>query len=431
MKAVKIYGLFFGILAMMPTQIFAHATWDPIGPTPPRANQDIKVGSCGGVTRGNAPLESTPNAIIDIQFKEIILHPGYFTVNFSGSNDENFKLIQRFEKSAIPRDTYLEKLTMPYELCTDCTLQLIQFMTENPASPTFYYSCTDITLTPPNLLDLTKQDPVSNLVAAPGDGSATLNWTNPVLDLNDPLLNFYKVIIVSNTAAITTTPEVELTKKQFKVGEILNTNNDKVEYIGYDTTTIISSLLNGNSYNFKVFAYDINLNYSSAVSTNAIPSTINVAPTVSITVQQGSQSGTTVYKNDTDIVVKASVIDGNPNDTHTYSWTTGSLSDSDNNTTDASFTVSSTDIKLLNTGKYTFSVTATDNGAGNLTGTTSVDITLQEAPTTNSGGLSTNLNGSTSSGGCTISTTAKFDPLLHLLSLLSLIVIGLKFRKTR
>ncbi len=431
MKAVKIYGLFFGILAMMPTQVFAHATWDPVGPTPPRANQDIKVGPCGGVTRGNTPLASTPNAILDIQFKEIILHPGYFTVNFSGSNDESFKLIQRFEKSAIPRDTYLKKLTMPYELCTDCTLQLIQFMTENPAVPTFYYSCTDITLSPPNLLDLTKQDPVSNLTAAPGDGSATLNWTNPALDLNDPLLNFYKVIIVSNTAVITTTPEVELTKKQLKVGDILNANNDKVEYIGYDTTTIISSLLNGNSYNFKVFAYDINLNYSTAVSTNAIPSTINVAPAVSITVQQGSKTGTTVYKNDSDIVVKASVIDGNPNDTHTYVWTAGSLIDSDNITTDASFTVSNADIKLLNTGKYTFSVIATDNGMGNLTGNATVDITLENTPPSNSGGLSTGLTSPASTGGCTISTKAKFDPLLLLLLLLSLIVTGFKFRRTK
>jgi len=411
---------------MVPGQVFAHATWDeiPASPTKPRVNQDIKTGPCGGVPRGNTPLVSTPNAIIDIQFKETVPHPGFFTVSFSESNDLNFK----FPKKILHLQdyfTYKEKYTMPNELCNDCTLQLIQTMLNDPYPATFYYSCTDITLKSPDINARITQPLAKNAAISPGDTSIKLTWDNPGNS------TFYKILIVSNDPGVSpnTDPTVDLDKKLFKFGDKINANknNDIVVYNGKVNSAVFESLKNGNQYTYQIFAYDINLNYSSAITLSATPSTTNVAPTVALQVNQGIYTGKNVYQNGTNIVITANVTDGNLNDKHTFAWTSNDFTDNDG--VDKTFTIKGSDITSLPIDStYTIAVTTIDNGAGALTGSSSIDITLKSTPPPLNVGNDV-INNIADNGGCTISSSAKFDPTLLLLLLFSLTILIARITK--
>ncbi len=133
-----------------------HARLKPSSTTPPRNNSTgLKSPPCGGIARTSTPKTYKPGEEIEVQWEETINHPGYFKVSFSKENDANFEeyvLIPNFvdnQDAPIANGVYhpfSAKVKLPNISCETCTLQLIQYMTENPANPSLYYSCSDIRL---------------------------------------------------------------------------------------------------------------------------------------------------------------------------------------------------------------------------------------------------------------------------------------------
>jgi hypothetical protein len=110
----------------------------------PRNNLANKIGPCGPSRTATATVFQ-PGQTIDVLWTETIAHPGHYTISFSSANDTNFRVLV----DNIPNPEGVQnggyRITLPNELCSACTLQLIQVMTENSV-PTNYYSCADIRL---------------------------------------------------------------------------------------------------------------------------------------------------------------------------------------------------------------------------------------------------------------------------------------------
>lgn len=143
------------MVASFGVKVFAHARLKANGVISPRVNAmgvndpGVKVGPCGGFAR-LAPTVFAPGSTINLAWEETIDHPGRFEFYFSTANDANFQLLKTVNDDqnagvALPHQ-YTTTVTLPNVTCTDCTLQMIQVMTEVPASPSYYYSCTDIRL---------------------------------------------------------------------------------------------------------------------------------------------------------------------------------------------------------------------------------------------------------------------------------------------
>lgn len=111
-------------------------------------NPGIKVGPCGGLARV-APAVINPGSTITVYWEETVYHPGRFEFYFSEAGDSNFVLLKTIQNNSagtpLPHQ-FNTTLTLPNKTCDACTLQMIQVMTENPAAPTNYYSCSDMQL---------------------------------------------------------------------------------------------------------------------------------------------------------------------------------------------------------------------------------------------------------------------------------------------
>lgn len=148
---MKSYWFSFLIVAfMVPDQVLAHARLRPAGNLPPRStNAGIKTGPCGGLPRSANPTVLQKGSTITVSWEETINHPGRFEFYFSLAGDTGWQLLK-----SVPDDQnggglphqFSTTLTLPDVDCTGCTIQMIQVMTENPASPSLYYSCADIVL---------------------------------------------------------------------------------------------------------------------------------------------------------------------------------------------------------------------------------------------------------------------------------------------
>jgi hypothetical protein len=130
----------------------AHAHISVDGPITPRsADVGLKVGPCGNIPRTDRPTILKAGATVTIEWQETINHPSRYEFYFSPSGDQNWSLLKVVpdtqDGTADLPHNYSTQITLPNQPCTDCTLQLIQVMLENPAAPTNYYSCADIQLT--------------------------------------------------------------------------------------------------------------------------------------------------------------------------------------------------------------------------------------------------------------------------------------------
>jgi hypothetical protein len=130
-------------------KVFSHARIKSDALTPPRNNNPgLKTGPCGGIARTNTPKVLSGGDTIELKWEETIQHPGRYEFSISLANDQSF--IQLLIVPDVQDNTndlphqYSALLTVPNINCTDCTLQMIQVMTENPANPRNYYSCADI-----------------------------------------------------------------------------------------------------------------------------------------------------------------------------------------------------------------------------------------------------------------------------------------------
>lgn len=116
---------------------------------PRSTNAGIKTGPCGGLPRSANPPYVAPGSTITVTWEETIQHPGRFEFSYSTAGDANFVLLKTVpdtqDGTADLPHQYSTTLTIPSTPCSGCTIQMIQVMTENPANPTYYYSCSDIT----------------------------------------------------------------------------------------------------------------------------------------------------------------------------------------------------------------------------------------------------------------------------------------------
>lgn len=337
---------------VIPNQGYAHARWKLDGIVKPRSDATgLKVAPCGDAPRTTTPAVFTPGATITVEWEETINHPGYFRIAFSRTGDQNFDSyiladnILDTQNDANTPHFYSRQITLPDLACTDCTLQLIQYMTENPAAPTLYYSCADINLGLPS----SAPPSVTSAAASPQTNSIVLTWTNPSQE-------FFQTLVLVATQPIAVTP---LDGQNYTTGDPLG--NATVVYAGKNPFVTVQGLTPGQSYYFALIAQDTRLRFATAVTTQAslpvIP--LNTAPSVRLTVRQRNARVSTVIADAGPVVITADVTDQDPNDKHTFDWsaTDNRLIDSD--LRDNTFTF---DPSALQAGTYRIALAIMDSG---------------------------------------------------------------------
>ena len=165
-------------LIAIPGIATAHVTlMDP----PPRTSMQ-KNRHCGDpAAPRKAPKVYAPGATITVKWLETIEHPGHYRISFDNDGNDFFippnatattvgmdptvlvDLIADVQGNfPIQGRMYSKDITLPNIECTNCTLQLIQLMTDKPpyttatTSDDIYFQCADIQLkngTPPPMVD--------------------------------------------------------------------------------------------------------------------------------------------------------------------------------------------------------------------------------------------------------------------------------------
>lgn len=144
-------------LALSAPQAWGHA--ELVSPRPRSPGAKKEPGPCGGVLATGNPTPLIAGSTLKVDFKETVDHPGRYRIAFSPNAtdtvaiyDANILLnnipdLQGAVSDLNPRN-YSANITVPTTLCNPCSLQLIQYMTEN-TPPTLYYSCADIRIVAP------------------------------------------------------------------------------------------------------------------------------------------------------------------------------------------------------------------------------------------------------------------------------------------
>lgn len=133
--------------------------------SPPPRYADLKSGPCGkGTKDARTTKVSTfkPGATINVTWQETIGHPGHFRIAFDPDGTSIFKDPASFtDVSGGPgvlvdniadktgTQMYTQQVTLPNVECTNCTLQVIQVMTDKAPygdGNDLYYQCADIVL---------------------------------------------------------------------------------------------------------------------------------------------------------------------------------------------------------------------------------------------------------------------------------------------
>jgi MYXO-CTERM domain-containing protein len=157
------------LIALIPSVSFAHISMTY--PPPRTANQKLRA--CGDAkVRGTNVTTLAPGATLTVIWKETVDHPGHFRISFdvdgqdfsippdttttTFGSDPNvlLDLIPDVQGNNPPGGrTYSQDVTLPNVECTNCTLQLIQLMTDHGAytepqgeGDDIYYQCADLTL---------------------------------------------------------------------------------------------------------------------------------------------------------------------------------------------------------------------------------------------------------------------------------------------
>jgi uncharacterized protein (TIGR03382 family) len=128
---------------------------------------DQKVGPCGNGcdSRSSNVTEVEPGATITVRWTETVDHPGHYRISFDDDGIDDFQNPTGYddiqENPTLPvlldgiedRDgggQYEVQVTLPDIECDNCTLQLIQMMTDKPPfslpGNDIYYRCADLTL---------------------------------------------------------------------------------------------------------------------------------------------------------------------------------------------------------------------------------------------------------------------------------------------
>jgi Lytic polysaccharide mono-oxygenase, cellulose-degrading len=175
----KTYILGFCLVGAL-TSTSARAHVEMLSP-PPRlpgeaGGNQLKAKPCGQDTNARTTDKVTtfkPGEKVPIKMKEYINHPGYFAVGFDADGDDSLpfplpadvatsskddpeSLVNGTTILAVrpdtpdcagePDKTCTLEVTLPNVKCENCTLQLIQFMTDSSLAGAYYYQCADIKL---------------------------------------------------------------------------------------------------------------------------------------------------------------------------------------------------------------------------------------------------------------------------------------------
>jgi len=149
---------------------------------PPRTSM-LKNRQCGdpAAPRSATPTMLQPGATITVKWLETIEHPGHYRISFDNDGTDFFippnatattvgmdptvmiDLIADVQGNFPPAGRmYTKTITLPNIECTNCTLQLIQLMTDKPpystgtTSDDIYFQCADLVLSnsaPPPMPD--------------------------------------------------------------------------------------------------------------------------------------------------------------------------------------------------------------------------------------------------------------------------------------
>ncbi len=142
--------LFSLLVLLIPASAWSHARLLPAGALKPRnTNAGNKGGPCG-VPRTSQPTVLAPGQVVTVEWEEVIDHPGYYRIAFSPSGDRGFDQniladhLTDLQGGTLPH-RYSTTVTLPTAPCEQCTIQLIQYMSESQP-PSLYYSCADIAI---------------------------------------------------------------------------------------------------------------------------------------------------------------------------------------------------------------------------------------------------------------------------------------------
>jgi MYXO-CTERM domain-containing protein len=133
---------------------------------PTQRYTDQKYGPCGrqnDTGRGDAVTTLPPGATITVTWDETINHPGHFRISFDADGQDDFVdpagfddfytadsvLADNIEDTPLGGPSSFE-ITLPNIECSNCTLQVVQVMTDKPPygdGNDLYYQCADLILT--------------------------------------------------------------------------------------------------------------------------------------------------------------------------------------------------------------------------------------------------------------------------------------------
>lgn len=143
---------------MVPAILAAH-----IALTAPavRTTTSIKSPPCGatGSVRGTNVTVLEPGSMLAVRWNETIDHPGHYRISFD-TDGEDFTIPLDFndltqtenvllDNIADGASPYMSMVQLPNVECENCTLQLIQMMTDKPPygdGNDIYFQCADIAL---------------------------------------------------------------------------------------------------------------------------------------------------------------------------------------------------------------------------------------------------------------------------------------------
>jgi MYXO-CTERM domain-containing protein len=138
----------------------AHIRLDSPTPRYDYTDTGIKFAPCASGSATGVVTHLQPGQPLTVMWTETVSHPGFFRISLDTSGNDAFPAISPTPQSPVTAPVLADDIlpheagtapiarmftvTLPNVSCAKCTLQLTQFMSDNPTSG--YYECADVTL---------------------------------------------------------------------------------------------------------------------------------------------------------------------------------------------------------------------------------------------------------------------------------------------
>jgi len=435
-------GLLISLISVLAfSQVSAEAIWLLGSSTPPRNSDPLinyKSAPCRDFSRTKRIKIFKPGDPLVAQWSETRDHFGIFRFNLlrvnSATGNDDF-VVKIFSDviddlngviTGTNFHTYQRNFVLPTRLANntsiptgDYVLQLIHQAKKSSGpidstNPIFnFYSCSDIRLENVNANDVVSPDNVSNYNLTRLANSIKLSWVNPISNgiVTENLA--YRILVLKDTSPITIT-SAQLAKTELSLDMAVQGSTAVVAYVGNgELVTVLNT--NTVDYNFKIFSYDVNGNYSSGISLSGSQVVFSVQ-------QDIITDGSLLKVNNGNIVVTALVSSDNANENFTYDWAQldQALVDVDGVANDATFVI---DSAILVAGNYSLQLKVKSSITGLVsTVTKNLTLSVKQVPQTSTEPA---VAKEVDLGGCSfVGKGGRFDPLLLLMFLISILVVG-------